>query len=249
VLHQLFCCALFFIANRAHDNLAGQRFGGLSQVHRNPPPEQTAPSPCAQGTTLARANRANLRSTQRCALCREPSRVEFLSKMSGRLRTIGSTFFRCSRSTAAPAFRTRADTLEHGRLCYATMLCDWRFRLLLRGKRMGGDSNPWCLAAHTLSRRAQSTALSPIHLNHTPALADAPNRNRSIEHDYEQAQELQLQPPEQFIERQLDSDKEFSEVRIVGADPIKTHFVDDSFNLKGVARKKRNAPLRVIKAG
>src|SRR6185312_3378197 len=28
--------------------------------------------------------------------------------------------------------------------------------------RMGGDSNPRCLAAHTLSRRAQSTALSPI---------------------------------------------------------------------------------------
>src|SRR5437868_12049360 len=27
---------------------------------------------------------------------------------------------------------------------------------------MRGDSNPWCLAAHTLSRRAQSTALSPI---------------------------------------------------------------------------------------
>src|SRR5438309_4286050 len=34
--------------------------------------------------------------------------------------------------------------------------------LVLRRKRMGGDSNPWCLAAHTLSRRAQSTALSPI---------------------------------------------------------------------------------------
>src|SRR5438046_7349209 len=28
--------------------------------------------------------------------------------------------------------------------------------------RMGGDSNPGCLSAHTLSRRAQSTALSPI---------------------------------------------------------------------------------------
>ncbi len=27
---------------------------------------------------------------------------------------------------------------------------------------MGGDSNPRCLSAHTLSRRAQSTALSPI---------------------------------------------------------------------------------------
>src|SRR5205809_1814169 len=38
--------------------------------------------------------------------------------------------------------------------------------------RMGGDSNPWCLAAHTLSRRAQSTALSPILL--TPALAHTP---------------------------------------------------------------------------
>ena len=28
--------------------------------------------------------------------------------------------------------------------------------------RMGGDSNPRCLSAHTLSRRAQSTTLSPI---------------------------------------------------------------------------------------
>jgi hypothetical protein len=27
---------------------------------------------------------------------------------------------------------------------------------------MGGDSNPRCLSAHTLSRRAQSTTLSPI---------------------------------------------------------------------------------------
>src|SRR3954462_13932348 len=31
--------------------------------------------------------------------------------------------------------------------------------------RMGGDSNPRCLSAHTLSRRAQSTALSPIQKN------------------------------------------------------------------------------------
>jgi hypothetical protein len=35
---------------------------------------------------------------------------------------------------------------------------------------MGGDSNPRCLSAHTLSRRAQSTALSPILL--------APHSNR-----------------------------------------------------------------------
>ncbi len=33
-----------------------------------------------------------------------------------------------------------------------------------RSKRMGGDSNPRCLSAHTLSRRAQSTALSPIQV-------------------------------------------------------------------------------------
>ena len=32
---------------------------------------------------------------------------------------------------------------------------------------MGGDSNPRCLSAHTLSRRAQSTALSPIQTPHT----------------------------------------------------------------------------------
>ena len=29
---------------------------------------------------------------------------------------------------------------------------------------MGGDSNPRCLSAHTLSRRAQSTTLSPIQV-------------------------------------------------------------------------------------
>src|SRR5881398_739489 len=34
----------------------------------------------------------------------------------------------------------------------------------LRGERMGGDSNPRCLSAHTLSRRAQSTTLSPIQV-------------------------------------------------------------------------------------
>ena len=44
---------------------------------------------------------------------------------------------------------------------------------------MGGDSNPWCLAAHTLSRRAQSTALSPILSNR------ARNRNRARSIDYE----------------------------------------------------------------
>src|SRR5437762_10127751 len=61
---------------------------------------------------------------------------------------------------------------EHARHCYAEMLCVRPLAQSLRGIRMGGDSNTWCLAAHTLSRRAQSTALSPILL--TPALAHTP---------------------------------------------------------------------------
>src|SRR5438105_2374530 len=69
------------------------------------------------------------------------------------------------------------------------------------------------------------------------------------EHDYKQEQELQLQPPEQFIERKLNADEEFSEVRVVGADFIEAHFVDDFLNLKGIARKKCDAPLGIIKAG
>jgi hypothetical protein len=57
--------------------------------------------------------------------------------------------------------------------------------VVLRGKRMGGDSNPWCLTAHTLSRRAQSTALSPILLTR----ARARNRARAQLSDYEHEHE------------------------------------------------------------
>ena len=104
---------------------------------------------------------------------------------------------------------------------------------------MGGDSNPWCLAAHTLSRRAQSTALSPILSTHAHSQVFA------VEHEHE----LQLQAPEQFIERQLNADEEFSEIGVLGADFIKAHFVNDFLDLEGIARKKRNPPLRIIKAG
>ena len=110
---------------------------------------------------------------------------------------------------------------------------------------MGGDSNPWCLAAHTLSRRAQSTALSPILSTHAHTQVFAVKH----EHDYKQEQELQLQPPEQFIERKLNADEEFSEVRVVGADFIEAHFVDDFLDLEGVARKKGDTPLGIIQAG
>jgi hypothetical protein len=48
---------------------------------------------------------------------------------------------------------------------------------------MGGDSNPWCLAAHTLSWRAQSTALSSIRTQ-THALALNPCRLLIIKADY-----------------------------------------------------------------
>src|SRR5436305_2026146 len=109
---------------------------------------------------------------------------------------------------------------------------------------MGGDSNPWCLAAHTLSRRAQSTALSPILLNPTHAPTHA--RGVDQEHEHEQEQDLKLQPPEQFIERQLNADKKFTEIRVLRAYSIKTHFVNDFLNLESIARKERHAPFGVV---
>src|SRR6266513_157178 len=109
---------------------------------------------------------------------------------------------------------------------------------------MGGDSNPWCLAAHTLSRRAQSTALSPILSN--PARNRNRIRIRSI--DYEHEHELQLQPAEQFIERQLNADKKFTKIRVLRAHWIKTHFVNDFLNLESIAREKRYAPFGIVEA-
>src|SRR5439155_15038443 len=57
---------------------------------------------------------------------------------------------------------------------------------------------------------------------------------------------LQLQAPEQFVERQLDSDVKFAEVRVLSADRIESHFVNDRFDLKCVARKKCHAPFGII---
>src|SRR5438105_15267415 len=57
---------------------------------------------------------------------------------------------------------------------------------------------------------------------------------------------LQLQPAEQFIERQLNADKKFTEIRVLRAHSIKTHFVNDFLNLKSVARKKRHAPFGIV---
>src|SRR6478736_4072471 len=111
---------------------------------------------------------------------------------------------------------------------------------------MGGDSNPWCLAAHTLSRRAQSTALSPILSNPARNRIRIRIRVRSI--DYEHEHELQLQPAEQFIERQLNADKKFTKIRVLRAHWIKTHFVNDFLNLKSIAREKRYAPFGIVQS-
>src|SRR5205814_9753102 len=61
-------------------------------------------------------------------------------------------------------------------------------------------------------------------------------------------QDLQLQPAEQFIERQLNADKKFTEIRVLRAYRIKTHFVDDFLNLESVARKKRHTPFGVVES-
>ena len=101
---------------------------------------------------------------------------------------------------------------------------------------MGGDSNPWCLAAHTLSRRAQSTALSPI-LSGLVLTPVGPTRVCRVdqEHDDKHGPELQLQPSEQFIERQLNADKKFAEICILSTHSIETHFVDDFLDLESVS--------------
>src|ERR1043166_2644771 len=59
---------------------------------------------------------------------------------------------------------------------------------------------------------------------------------------------LQLQPPKQFVERELNADEKFAEVGVIRAYPIEAHFVNDRFNLKSVARKKRHAPFRIVQA-
>jgi hypothetical protein len=56
----------------------------------------------------------------------------------------------------------------------------------------------------------------------------------------------ELQAPEQFVEWQLNADVKFAEIRVLCADGIETHFVNDRFDLECVARKQRHAPFRVI---
>src|SRR5437762_1435813 len=117
---------------------------------------------------------------------------------------------------------------------------------------MGGDSNPWCLAAHTLSRRAQSTALSPILLNRNRARAPARARFERLDYDYEHEQEheeLKLQPPEQFVERELQADVELAEFAVVGAHGVEAHFVNDRLNLKRVLGEQRDTPLGIVESG
>src|SRR5438034_7431003 len=60
---------------------------------------------------------------------------------------------------------------------------------------------------------------------------------------------LQLQAPEQFVERQLDADIKFAEVRVLGTDWIESHFMNDGFDLKRVAREERHAPFRIVETG
>jgi hypothetical protein len=60
---------------------------------------------------------------------------------------------------------------------------------------------------------------------------------------------LQLQPPEQFVQWQLNTDVEFAEVGVLGADRIEAHFVNDRLDLERIARKQSHAPFCVVEAG
>ena len=66
--------------------------------------------------------------------------------------------------------------------------------------------------------------------------------------DYEHEHELQLQPAEQFIERQLNADKKFTKICVLRAHWIKTHFVNDFLNLESIAREKRYAPFGIVQS-
>src|SRR4029077_13717230 len=73
-------------------------------------------------------------------------------------------------------------------------------------QRMGGDSNPRCLSAHTLSRRAQSTALSPIQNNpplplNPPLRGSSDDPNRVKLRGSGRGRLSHLQAPEQFVQR------------------------------------------------
>jgi hypothetical protein len=69
------------------------------------------------------------------------------------------------------------------------------------------------------------------------------------EHDDEHGPELQLQPSEQFIERQLNADKKFAEICILSTHSIETHLVDDFFDLESISGKERYAPFGIIESG
>ena len=98
----------------------------------------------------------------------------FLEKKMSELTGDWRTRPRAALLPPAPSSRleftrdTSADNAEHswkstGLLCKFVMLSGAHFvSHSQRRMRMGGDSNPRYLSAHTLSRRAQSTTLSPI---------------------------------------------------------------------------------------
>src|SRR5438067_13306724 len=108
---------------------------------------------------------------------------------------------------------------------------------------MGGDSNPWCLAAHTLSRRAQSTALSPILL--TPALAHTPAH---VQLPIRRGAGFTAAAGGTIHRAAIECRQKIHRIRVLRAYRIKTNFVDDFLNLESVARKKSDARFSDVDA-
>ena len=68
-------------------------------------------------------------------------------------------------------------------------------------------------------------------------------------HLYSVPDALQLDSPEQLVQWQLNTDVKFAEVRVLGADGVEPHLVNDRLDLKRVARKQGHTPLRVVEPG
>ena len=59
---------------------------------------------------------------------------------------------------------------------------------------------------------------------------------------------LQEDSCQELIQRQLQTDKELTKLRVLRTYLIKTHFIDDRFDIEYVVCKQANTPFRIIEA-
>src|SRR5256885_15516978 len=114
----------------------------------------------------------------------------------------------------------------------------------------GGFEPPVPFGTHafqacTINRSVTHPNNLPLPLTLTLS-SSGDNRSRPRRTGTGKGRFLELQSPEQFVERQLNADIKLAEVRIFGAHRIEPHFVNDRLDLKCVSSKQRHAPFCVV---